>query len=169
MLPYIIRSAFMFLTNSVFACVPFLSDTPTASGLVLEDTVVGQAGLGRHLEERLGPSQHWDRAQQAFGLHNTYRGKYSSSILLIFHKDFQKPDSEPETQTLCEREEKNTYYATISALPGQQTCKYGERRTRCAYCPHNAQAHGEASASRSRRGAHQKSAPTSAARFRPEA
>lgn len=90
---------------------------------------------------------------------------------LTFHKDFQKPDSQPETQTLWAGRKKHTEHTTISALGGQQTCTRRETHTPAAPTSPPARARGPApSRSRPRAARAQKPAPSGTGRgFRPEA
>lgn len=151
----------------------FTSDTPTASGRMLNDTVGGSSRCRKrfrgkgwvHPSTGTAPSRHLDRLR----LKGKIKLAFLPHIPLTFHRDFQKPHSQPETPTLWaggdgggeKKKTQKTYYATISALPGQQTGKDGERRTsRQRLRPQNAQvrARSRPLAPPARR-AHQKPAP----------
>lgn len=151
----------------------FTSDTPTASGRMLNDTLGGSSRCRKRFRGKgwvqpstgTAPSRHLDRLR----LKGKIKLAFLPHIPLTFHRDFQKPHSQPETPTLWaggdgggeKKKTQKTYYATISALPGQQTCKDGERRTsRQRLRPQNAQvrARSRPLAPPARR-AHQKPAP----------
>lgn len=108
-------------------------------------------GSGRYLDGKagsipaLGPRPLGSRVKRKIQL------EFLPHIPLTFHKDFKKPDSQPETKTLWAEEKIKTYYATISALPASKRANTEKNaRASGAYGPKCASARESPAPSRSR-------------------
>lgn len=97
-----------------------------------------RAGSGRDLEGKTGSIPAREPRPAGIWIALYSRGKIQLEFLphipLIFHKDFQKPDSQPESQTLWAGSEKQniTKQPTTPPLPPRRASKRAETDVRAS-------------------------------------
>lgn len=137
----------------------FLSDTPTASGLVLKDTVGGSSRFRKTFRRKGWAHPSIGTAPSKHLAYIILKRKIQLEHTINFPQRFPETWLRARNSNPVSGKKKKHLLRHHFRLPGQQTCKYGERRTRCAYVLTMRKRTARPRLTLPPRRAHQKSAP----------